>query len=101
MKYTAPDVGENTVAYKGRRYWVIELAPNGQFEYVDTSMGDYVLWDGDLNGVLGTLRKCKNGKLIGEIIAHVDLGSHEYPSFREAVTGMVKVYDEFAKGSLD
>ena len=40
LKYIRPDLGTNKVAYKERRYWVIEIDPNGEFEWMDRSFAD-------------------------------------------------------------
>lgn len=44
MRYVTPDLEGNTIAYKGRRYWLIELAEDGMFQCVDTSVADYVVF---------------------------------------------------------
>ena len=43
MKYTRSDIGYNTIAYKGRRFWVIELAQDEKFNFVTKELGEYVL----------------------------------------------------------
>ena len=52
MKYSRPDIGENTLAYKGRRYWIIELAPGGEFDFVTQELGDYAMYDCLYNGFM-------------------------------------------------
>ena len=35
MRYVTPGLEGNTVAYKGRRFWIVELADDGTFQNVD------------------------------------------------------------------
>jgi hypothetical protein len=37
MKYTRPGIGENTIAYKGRKYCGIKLAQDGTFDLLQKS----------------------------------------------------------------
>ena len=55
MKYTRPDIGHNTIAYKSRRYWLIELAQDGQFYFVTKKLGYYVLWYCLFNNIIATI----------------------------------------------
>jgi hypothetical protein len=97
MRYRRPDIGENSLAYKGRRYWVIELTPNGEFDRMDKSMGDYALWDCLFDAIIATIKLNNDGKFIGEIVAHVDCGSREFVSLREAVGGLAAEFDWYSK----
>jgi hypothetical protein len=97
MNYLRPDLGENTIAYKCRRYWIIELAPNGRIDWVSKSDFDYVLWDGDIGAVIAMLNNSDNGTFVGTILSHVDLGTHEYSSLREATKDLAKHSDAYSK----
>ena len=44
-RYTRPDIGKNNLSYKGRRYWFVEIVPDGEFEGWEKSDYDYVLYD--------------------------------------------------------
>lgn len=62
MRYTRPDLGENTLAYKGRRYWVIAIKSDGEFEGIDRSLADYVLWDCLDESFLGLIKDSQDQK---------------------------------------
>jgi hypothetical protein len=97
MKYCRPDIGENSVAYKGRRYWVIELAPNGEFDWMDNSFGEYARWDGLFDAIIATIKLNNDLKFTRKIVAHVDFTSHEFASFPEAVGSLAAEYDWYSK----
>jgi hypothetical protein len=97
MKYRRPDIGENSIAYKGRRYWVIELAPNGKFDWMDKSSGEYALWDCLCDAIIATIKLNSDDKFIGEIVAHVDCGSREFASLPEAVGCLAAESDWYSK----
>ena len=61
MKYTRSDISDNTIAYKGRRYLLIELAQDGQFYLVTKELGDYVLRDCLYNNIIETIKDVKEG----------------------------------------
>ena len=45
MKYITPDLEGNRLAYRGRRYWLVELADGASFQCVDKEEADYVVFD--------------------------------------------------------
>jgi hypothetical protein len=96
MRYARPDIGENALAYKGRRCWAIAIKSDGEFEDIDSSLADYVLWDCLDGGSIAVIKDSQDKKYIGEIIAHVEMDRHEYSSLREAVIGLEKEYDWYA-----
>ncbi len=85
MPYTRPDLGKNTIAYRGSRYWVIEIAEGEVFDYHDKSDCDYVLWDGEYETGIATIKDDGDGQFTGKINSHVDLGTHEFSTLKEAV----------------
>ncbi len=97
MKYTRPELGNNTIAYRGRRYWVIELALDGKIDWAAKSDCDYVLWDGDIGAVIALLNNSAGGNFEGKITSHVDLGSHQYPSLREATKDLAKLSASYSR----
>ncbi len=96
MKYTRPDIGNNTIAYKGRRYWVIKLAQDGKFDFVTKELGDYVLWDCLFNGVIATIKDAKEGGVIGSLLSHVEL-SYSFESVDEAANSLPVQYENYLK----
>ena len=39
------NLGKNSLAYRGLRYWLIEIAPDNEFEGWNKSDYDFVLFD--------------------------------------------------------
>jgi len=88
-RYTKPDIGNNTLAYRGQRYWLIEFAQDGEFCHYDKSDCDYVLYDGEYDAVIAFVNDVDGGRYSGSIKSHVDLGVTEYSSLSDAVDGLV------------
>ena len=46
MKYTYPDLKNSSLAYKGRRFWIIEIAEGDTFAAdMYWEDGDYIFYD--------------------------------------------------------
>ena len=45
MRYVTPDLEGNDLAYKGRRFWVVDLAGGGSFQGIHHATADYVIYD--------------------------------------------------------
>lgn len=45
MRYRTPDLEGNRIAYKGRRFWVIELAEGRSFQLIAPEFADFVVYD--------------------------------------------------------
>ena len=96
-RYTLPDIEENTLSYRGRRYWLIEIAPDGKFEFWNKSDCDYVLYDCLYGAVIASVNDIDGGRCSGSIISHVDLGTTEYSSLRDAVDGLAAQAESYGK----
>lgn len=94
MKYTRPDIGNNTIAYKGRRYWVIELAQDGEFDFVGKELADYVLWDCRFSGTIATIKDAKEGGVIGSLHSHVEL-SYSFDTVEDAAKSLPELFDSY------
>lgn len=97
MKYVRPDVGDNMLVYRGRRYWIIKIAPNDDFEGWDREWCDYVLYDCLEAVVIGLIKDSDDGKFTGQIISHVELDSHEHASLRDMASALSKQLDWYAR----
>jgi hypothetical protein len=97
VRYTRPELGNHTLAYRGRRYWVIRIAPGEKFEYVDNSMGDYAVWDGLYGNVFAVIKDDGDGSFLGSIITHVDLGETGFSSLEQAANYLSAQYDNYLK----
>ena len=84
MRYTRPELGPHKVAYKGRRYWVIEISETENFEYISRKDHQYAVWDGTFGAIVAVIDTTKEGKFLGKIIAHVDMASTEFTSLQDA-----------------
>lgn len=96
MKYITPDLEDNSVAYRGRRYWVVELAKGGQFQCIDTTIADYVVFDRLDNAPIGRIMRVPGDGF--EISTVMGFAGPDYaPTLREAVQVAVKLTDEECK----
>lgn len=84
------------IAYKGRRYWVVELAEDGQFQCVDTSVADFVVFDRYDNAPIGRVIKIPGGGFeVSTIMGFA--GPDESATLKEAVQVAVRLIDEEVK----
>ncbi len=97
MRYVRPELGNNTIAYKGRRYWLIEIAEGGDFDGWKSPDYGYVLVDCLLGGVIALIANTPDGKYSGSIISHFDCGTFEFSSIQEAVNKLIKESEEYSK----
>lgn len=96
MRYVTPDLEGNTIAYKGRRYWLVELAEDGTFQCVDTSVADYVVFDRLDNAPIGRVAKIPGGGFeVSTIMGFA--GPDEVDTLRQAVAAAVRLADEECK----
>ena len=103
MKYTFPDLKNSSLAYKGRRFWIIEIAEGDTFAsdmyWVD---GDYIFYDALYQslygeGFIATISKSEAGGFaVSPIGTHVDM-SYEVESLREVVRTLPKVMEGYLK----
>ena len=99
MRYTRPELGNHTLAYKGRRYWVVQIAPGERFEYADGSMGDYAVYDCLHGNVFAMVKDDGKGRFLGSIISHVDLGETRFSSLEDAAFSLSMEYDTYIKAT--
>jgi hypothetical protein len=99
MRYTRPELGNHTLAYRGRRYWVVQIAPGERFEYVDDSMGDYAVYDCLYGNVFAIVKDDGKGGFLGSTISHVDLGETGFGSLEEAANHLSAEHDAYIKAT--
>ena len=98
-RYVTPDLEGNTLAYKGRRYWLVELAEDGEFQCVDTSIADYVVFDRLDNAPIGRVAQIPGGGFeVSTIMGFA--GPEEVDTLREAVATAVALLNEELKACL-
>lgn len=91
-RYVTPDLEGNMIAYKGRRYWVVELAEDGQFQCVDTSIADYVVFDRYDNAPIGRVIQIPGGAFEVSTIMGFE-GPEDAATLREAVRVAVRLIE--------
>jgi hypothetical protein len=96
-RYTRPDIGKNSLAYRGLRYWLIEISPDNEFEGWNKSDCDYVLFDCLLGGVAALAKEIEGGRISGSIIAHVESDTFEFSSLRDAAQGLAAEAEWYGK----
>jgi hypothetical protein len=97
LKYRFPDVGGSRLAYKGRRYWIIELSEEAKIDWVTKADADFVMWDGSDEGVLALLWRKADGSFKGELTTALPLGEYEFQSIREAAQRIPAIWDWYIK----
>lgn len=61
-RYIRPALSECILAYKGRRYWVIEIPEGGVFEGFSKQVADLLVWDGSYGTVIGGANRLSDKK---------------------------------------
>lgn len=93
MRYVTPDLQGNSLAYRGRRYWVVELAPGCSFQCVDTSVADYVVFDRLDDAPVGRVSRDPDGGF--EVSTIMGFAGADYAAtLREAVQIAVRLTDQ-------
>ena len=103
MTYTFPDLKNSTLAYKGRRFWIIEIAEGDTFSSdITLADGDYVFYDALYEslygeGFIATISKSEvNGFIVNPRGTHVDM-SYDAGSIREVIRTLPKVLEDYLK----
>ena len=95
MRYKRPELGPHKVAYKGRRYWVIEISETENFHYHSRETAQYAAWDGNAGYCYALINPTKDGKFVGQIIAHISMKWHEFSSLEEAALILASEADSY------
>jgi hypothetical protein len=101
MKYEFPDLKNSSLAYKGRRFWIIEIEEEDTF-YSDITKddGDYIFYDALYHslygeGFIAVISKSKTGEFITKPLStHVDM-SFKAQSLREVVKRLPSVMEGY------
>jgi hypothetical protein len=68
-----PKLGGYKVAFKGKRYWIIEVDENHPFDWVSADLGELAVYDKELGATLGFASKKRRG---GYLCTYL-FGQHE------------------------
>jgi hypothetical protein len=91
-----PKLFGHKVAYKGKRYWVIELDCDHSFEGFDVNCGEFVIFDMRDAVVIATGCKMKGGIYHCRLNSHVEI-SCEAHNIKDAIKASANAMDEYQK----
>jgi hypothetical protein len=60
-RYTPPELEGHKVAYRGRRFWIIEVDEQHPFDWVEAVFGEYTIWDAADVATAGYAKKDPRG----------------------------------------
>ena len=98
MKYITPDLEGNRLAYRGRRYWLVELADGASFQCVDKEVADYVVFDRLDNAPIARVTRMPDGTL--EVATIMGFASDYSVTLEEAVKVAASLIDEELKACM-
>ena len=84
QKYTPPQLSGHKVAYKGKRYWVIEIDEAHPFEGINAGFAAFVIYDADASCTIATAIKRAQGGYEVSLMSHVEL-TYAAESIRDMV----------------
>ena len=98
MKYITPDIEGNRLAYRGRRYWLVELADGASFQCVDKEEADYVVFDRLDDAPIARVTRMPDGTL--EVATIMVFASAHSGTLEEAVKVAASLIDEELKACI-
>ena len=73
MRYSTPDLEGNRLAYKGRRFWIVEVLPGSSFQgFGPTEAGEFVVYDRYYDGPLALVMRSQDGRLLATTITYLE-----------------------------
>ncbi len=94
--YSNPKLNGQRVLWKGRRYWVIEVTPELPYDFVNSKLGDAVLYDGLYDAIAATATKLTDGTYECSLISHVEILCYA-SSVRDIAKVVPPVLDDYLK----
>ncbi len=98
MKYITPDLEGNRLAYRGRRYWLVELADGASFQCVDKEEADYVVFERLDDAPIARVTRIPDGTF--EISTIMGFASDYSVTLEEAVKVAASLIDEELKACI-
>lgn len=95
-RYIRPEVGDNNIVYKGRRYWVIQMTGQDSIEGFSKNDCDYLIYDGLFGAIMALIEKQEDGKIKGTLMSHVEL-SYLFNSLEDAIKKLPVYADDYYK----
>ena len=71
MKYIPPEVGDNKVVYKGKRYWIIEFTGKDKIDGFGRDNCQFIIYDKDYRAILAYI-DFKNGEYCAKLAWAID-----------------------------
>ena len=81
--YVIPELADNKIVYKGKRFWIVELCGNEDFEFMSKEDWDYVLFDKLVGCLIATINKLEDGR-VKVFLNGYDVVTYEFDSLKIA-----------------
>jgi hypothetical protein len=82
MKYIPPNVGDNKVVYKGKRYWIIEFTGKDKIDGLGTDDCQFVMYDKLYQAVFAII-VMKDEKYYASLYYGIDDVSESYDTIKD------------------
>ena len=82
MKYIPPNVGDNKVVYKGKRYWIVEFTSNDKIDDLGRDDCQFVMYDKLYQAVFAIV-VMKDEKYYASLYYGIDDVSESYDTIKD------------------
>lgn len=102
MNYIFPELQKSTLVYKGRRFWIIEIAGEDSFGGINGNDADYAFYDAQYQAIYGNgfyakiTRTHAGDFMVTPTTTHVDL-SFAVGSLSELVKKLPREMEKYLK----
>jgi hypothetical protein len=96
MKYIPPDVGDNKVVYKGKRYWIVEFTGKDKINLFGRNNCQFIMYDKYYKGILACI-DIKNGEYCATLAWGIDNFTRKFENIEELVKGIIDMDRYYAK----
>jgi len=96
MKYIPPDIGDNKVVYKGKRYWIIEFTGVDEIDGLGRDVCQYVMYDKLYQSILACI-DIKDKKYYAYLNWGIDDISDSFETLKEVALNMPRMDVAYAK----
>jgi hypothetical protein len=96
MKYIPPEIGDNKVIYKGKRYWIIEFTGKDKIDGFGRDDCQFIMYDKDCRGILAYI-DIKNGEYCASLAWGIDNYTCNFDNIKEVAKGVIDMDRYYAK----
>ena len=96
MKYIPPEVGDNKVIYKGKRYWIVEFTGKDKIDGFGRENCQFIMYDKDSREILAYI-DIKNRKYFATLAWGVDEFPRIFDKVKELVESVIEMDRYYAK----